>query len=366
MSIFLWYSKGSQETGIWLAERLGIVDHGAVPPRKFEGSVVCWGTSPSEKFKWEKRNFQNVFNDPRKISELKNRKTLFDSIAAIGIPSVKCVALPESNPQFSQVCIELGVSEDVGFTICTASGFNRMPITNQIEMTSFVADENPRTHAVTNNFGTPDRIRVYVVDGTILGAAQYTDELSDEAFLTKAADVISEGWSDYTKPQVTSIIERALSFKVVKPSCGAWTSFSVTSPVMRNRVLTIANSLKFDFCAVDFSTDGNMTVLNVVTNPNLREVTSVQSTITNAISGWVANNSRTAKDILTELISGATIDEASSLLEELRNVKGRIGEAAEKEALEQAAVATEQAAVEQSTTDEIGSGADSSPSESAQ
>jgi len=373
MSIFLWYSKGSQETGVWLAERLGVDDHGAVPPRYFEGSVICWGASPSEKFKWEKRNFQNVFNDPRKISELKDRKALFDGITSVGVPSVRCVVVPQNSPaEYAQICQQLDVPTEIGFTVCTSSGFKCKVVKDGAELAlALGGQDNKRTHAVTNNFGSPDRVRVYVADGTILGAAQYTDELSDGAFLAKAAEVVSEDWDDYTKQQVTSVIERALKLKVVKPSCGAWTSFSVTSPVMRNRALTVANNLKFDFCAIDFSTDGTMTVLNVVTNPNLREVISVQSTITNAISGWAANNSRTAKDILTELISGATSDEASSLLEELRNVKGRIGEAADKQALEQAAavaeqLANEQASVEHSATDEVGSGADSSPSQSAQ
>jgi hypothetical protein len=356
MAIFLWYSAGSQETGIWLAERLKITEHGTVPPRNFEGSVVCWGAVPSEKFKWEKRNFQNIFNDPRKVGLLKDRKLLFDGVAAVGIPSVRCTIIPQANPQFLQICQELDVLAAKGFILCTSSGFRRKQVANQAELTAALGGDKPRTHAMTNDFGNNTRARVFVADGTILGAAQYTDELSDETFMAKTVNDVTEEWGDYTKVQVASIIRRALELKLIKSACGAWSSYAIINPVMRNRALTVANNLGFDFCAIDFSTDGSMTVLNIVTNPNLREVTSVQSTITNAVSNWVATNSRTAKDILLDHIGDASAPEASALLEELRGIKGKIGEAAEKEAVKQAVA---------SAADKVGSGTDSSPTKSA-
>ena len=354
MSIFIWYANSSKETGIWLAEKLGISEHGTTPPRDFEGSVVCWGASPSEKFKWEKRNFQSFFNDPRKLSPLKNRKVLLDRVASLNIPTVSCAVLPAESPQYSQVCVDLGVSEDVGFVLCNSFGFNKKPIVDQACLDISVGDDNKRTHAISNEFNNTKRIRVYVAAGVIVGATQFTDELTKEAALTKTSYELVKDWDRFTRAQVYEIIGRAQELKLIKTVCEAWITSAINNTSMRNRALTISQDLGFDFCAIDFSVD-SMTVLNIVTNPNLREVTSVQSAITNTISNWVTNNSRTSKDTLIELINGATGEEADSLLSELRGLKCRIGEAVKEE--------YDSSSRE---VDEIGSGADSPPVERAQ
>lgn len=333
MSIFLWYSKKSQETGIWLAERLNILNHGTIPPRNFEGSIICWGAIPSEKFKWEKRNFQAIFNDPRTIRPLLDRKLLFDKVSSVGIPVVRCAIVSQNDPQYQQICETLDVSVDIGFVLCTLYGFRHKHVTNQQELTANLGGEKPRIRAVTSNFITEDRIRVYVVENTVLGASRYSHDLTDENFLSKISMSVTENWDDYTNSQVTSIFRRAIELKLVQPACGVWTAFSITNPNMQQRALTIAQNLNFDFCAIDFSTDGAMTVLNIVTAPNLREVTSVQSAITNAFFGWVSNNSRTAKDILIDLITNASGAEVSSFFKEVSNVKGKIGEAVKQEKL---------------------------------
>lgn len=73
--MFVWHSKGTEESGIKIAEKLGC-DHGTLPPKGYEGDVFCFGATPSDKFKWEDRNFGKIYNDPRITRELRTPEQL--------------------------------------------------------------------------------------------------------------------------------------------------------------------------------------------------------------------------------------------------------------------------------------------------
>lgn len=338
MAIFIWYSKSSQETGKWLADKLKVEAHGVVPPRDFEGTVICWGATPSKKFKWEKRNIQSIFNDPRVIRPLLNREDLFKKVAEVDIPVTKFITLPAppaleegaapANPpaapiehSYTDLCTALGVTEQKGFIACTAGGFKHVSIDSFEALMAAVADG--RTCVTTTQFTDKERIRVFVSGGVVVGATKYAPTVSGKAMPDFLTNKVAAGWGDLTVDQISAVFSRAAKLKLITTTRGAWAPHALANLTIRNKALTVAAALKFDFCAVDFSTDGS-TVINILTTPNLREVSTVQTAITNIISSWVYKNSRTPKDILLEVISGSTCEEASSLLEELSSLKGAI------------------------------------------
>lgn len=356
MSTFLWYSKSSKETGLWLASQLNITEHGVTPPRDFEGTILCWGATPSEKFRWERRNFQAIFNDPRIIRPLLSRELLFKKLTDTNIPTVKFLTLPVAEEgadavvhSYTDLCAALEVAADVGFLACTEGGFKRVPVKNDAQLAAAV--EDGKTCVTTEKFASKERIRIFIANGMVAGGVKYTTTMPVESIPSNLAGKVATGWEDFTEAQCAAIFKRAVDMKLISTTGGAWVPYSITDANIRNRALVIATTLKFDFCAVDFDIDGSGTVINVVTTPNLREVTSVQSAITNAVASWVYKNSRTAKDILLEVIARSTCDEASSLLEELSNLKGAIKLTLKKEG--------EVAAVKG------GGGADSPPAKSA-
>ena len=79
--MFVWHSKGTEESGAKIAEKLGC-EHGTVPPRNYEGDVFCFGAAPAANFKWEDRKFGKIYNDPR---EVRNKKTPAE-LVGLGLP----------------------------------------------------------------------------------------------------------------------------------------------------------------------------------------------------------------------------------------------------------------------------------------
>ncbi len=348
MSLFLWYSKSSKETGAWLAKQLKISEHGTKPPRDFSGTAICWGANPSEKFKWEKRNFQQVYNDPREIRPLLDRKVMFEKIAGVGPAVTKFVEVPAEGADYEALCATLDSKPEHGFMTCTTGGFKRMRITSQDELMSSI-EEGVRTRATGFEFAAVERVRIYVAGGTIVGSSKYINEVPPETLAGSLSNKMASGWGAFTENQCIEVLQRAIDLKLIKSAGGTWAPYALSDATLRAHAQTIAATLKFDFCAIDFSLDG--TVLNVITTPNLREVTTVQNAITNAISSWVYKNSRTPKDILLEVISESSGEEASALLEELSSIKGVVKLALKKEGARKA--------------DKVTGGADSPPVKSA-
>lgn len=349
MSLFLWYSKSSKETGVWLAKQLKISEHGTKPPRDFNGTAICWGANPSEKFKWEKRNFQQVYNDPRIIRPLLDRKGLFEKIAGLGPKVTKFVEIPKDNPKYEDLCTLLDSKPENGFMTCTTGGFKRMRVTSQEELVRSIGEEEARTRATGFEFAATERVRIYVAGGTIVGSSKFIHEIPPETLAGSLSNKMSSGWNVFTEAQCVEVLQRAIDLKLIKSSGGTWAPYALSDAKLRTHAQAIAATLKFDFCAIDFSLDG--TVLNVITTPNLREVTTVQNAITNAISSWVYKNSRTPKDILLEVIAESSGEEASALLEELSSIKGVVKLALKKEGVAEA--------------DKVTGGADSPPAKPA-
>ena len=349
MSLFLWYSKSSKETGEWLAKKLKISEHGTRAPRDFEGTAICWGAKPSEKFKWEKRNFQQIYNDPRTIRPLLDRKLLFEKIAGVGPDVIKFIEIPSENPKYADLCSTLGTSPDAGFMTCSEGGFKRTRVTSQVELDLSIEEENTRTRATVFEFAVAERIRIYIAGTTVVGSSKFILEAPKETLAESISGKMSSEWGEFTETQCAKVLQRAIDLKLIKSFGGAWSPYALSDATLRANAQAVAAALKFDFCAIDFSLDG--TVLNVITTPNLREVTTVQNAILNAISSWVYKNSRTPKDILLEVISESSSEEASSLLEELSSLKGVVKLALKKEGTGEA--------------DKVTSGADSPPTKQA-
>ncbi len=66
--MFIWHSKGTEESATALAQKLEC-EHGTVPPTDYEGDVICFNAKPSPKFKWDSRKFGKIINDPRKLQQ---------------------------------------------------------------------------------------------------------------------------------------------------------------------------------------------------------------------------------------------------------------------------------------------------------
>jgi len=108
--MFVWYSKGTEESGIKIAEKLGC-DHGTVPPKGYEGDVYCFGAAPAANFKWGDRKFDKVYNDPRVF---RNRRTATE-LTGLGLDIAKNVRIFCSGKKIVKV-VDTGSKQAIGFT----------------------------------------------------------------------------------------------------------------------------------------------------------------------------------------------------------------------------------------------------------
>jgi len=319
MTTFVWYSRSSQESGTLLAEELGF-EHGLVPPQGFCGALVCYGAKPTDKFKWENRTIQAILNDPRKVQTYRDRKALFDKLAESGINVIGCSALTEES-QYLNLCNLMGVNPERGFITARASGIRTRVVTNQAELQDAIADGN--TRALEPQFVQSNRIRIYVANGVAVGATCMTELVANDAFFIRAAEETAP--DGVSKEHTEEIVRKLVDTGVMAPIKAYWNPYGAVTPGMRTLAIAAAQALGLDFCAVDATPDG-LQILNVVTTPNLREVPSIHQALVNEIGTWSTENTRTAKDILQDLVNDASDDEAVTLLEKLRELKGELTE----------------------------------------
>lgn len=319
---YLWYSKGSQETGALLADKLGFETAGTIPSKNFSGVAVCFGAAYTDKFRWEDRNFQAIFNDPRVVRQYTDRKNLFDKLGEAGLNTISCVPLT-AEAQYTNICNVLAATETEGFVACKPSGAKARVVQTQADLQTAIDDGCNR--ALDRRFSAQTRLRVFVVAGNVVGALS-KQPTNTPTYAARAAIQLHESDNSVSETTIQQVLTAAISKGLVSPTKNFWAPHSLTSTALRTAAIAVAEALGLDFCAVDFYSgdDGAHDVLNVVTTPNLREVPSVQGPIVNAISAWVTENSMTAKEILLSLINEANDEEASSLLAELRETKRRL------------------------------------------
>ena len=327
MGSFVWYSKGSKESGALLAEELEL-EHGTVPPKDFSGTLICWGAKPADKFKWENRTIQAIFNDPRIVREYIDRKDIFDKLAEEGINVISCLSITDE-AQYVNICNLMGATIEEGFVVAKPSGVGARAVTSQSELEEAVADGC--TRAFEAKFIRSERIRLFVVNGSVAGAATRSAAGASDAFFTRASEEVAsklEGVMGHAD-MVEKALRAAVGNDIVSVAKSYWSPFGAVTMAQRTAGINAAKALGFEFCAVDIVvTDGGVQVINVVTTPNLYEVPSVKAAIVNGIDSWNKNNSRTAKEILQDLVNDATDDEADSLLEKLRELKCELSETA--------------------------------------
>lgn len=107
--MFVWHSKGTEESGAKIAEKLGC-EHGTVPPRNYEGDVFCFGAAPAANFKWEDRKFGKIYNDPR---EVRNKKTP-DELKDLGLPVAQKVRVFCSGKKVLKI-VDVETKNDITF-----------------------------------------------------------------------------------------------------------------------------------------------------------------------------------------------------------------------------------------------------------
>lgn len=303
--IFLWHAQSSKETGILLAQNLG-VKHGNIPPESFKGVLICWGASPSEKFKWENRTIKSLLNDPRKIQKYKDRKVLFDLLTSAGYETPSCIALA-SDINYDEICELISSPIKEGFFIGKKTGTALRKITNQEQMPS---EDKKNLRIFSPDFCSDARIRVFVYKDRLLGALQRGETTSNEVFVHCATNSVSGDES------FRILLEKLIEQEVIKPNKTYWAPYIIIPWEEQLRVLNISKTLGFDFCAIDFSPDLG-TVLNVLTTPSLTMTPTILAPIVNEISAWVAEKTRTTKETLLAMINEATDREVDSLFERL-------------------------------------------------
>lgn len=317
MTTYVWYSAGSKETGEFIAKAIGAEQHGVLPPKEFTGSVVCFGATPSDKFKWEERNFSGLFNDPRIVRNFVNRKKMFARLAEGGliVPPVIDVS-PEDT--YASLVGKLGLNLGNIITVFSENGGHAVQVTNSYNYDQ--AKANAKL-ASGSDFGILDRTRVFVVNGMVIGGLKRSKN-NTGVFVEKAVNdqnIIAD------KEKAAELIKHLLGSGYISQAKYFWAAHDGYSPAMVAAAVKAAGLLQYDLCAVDLveTAAGGVKVLNVVSTPDLVNYPNLHIALTNAVKGWVQNKVRSAKDILKELTEKSDEEEAAAIVAVLRDYKAK-------------------------------------------
>ena len=314
MSTFVWYSQGSKESGEALAKLLNC-QGGTVPPRGFSGAAICIGASYTDKFKWGDRNFRGILNDPRKTKQFTPRNTLFAALSKAGLQTPSVVALAGAGGSYTATCGMLVATEAEGFVMCKPSGAKARRVRNDAQY--LAAQQDGCTLAVARKFLTNDRVRLFVVDGKVVGALQRSVQNKNN-FLDNAVAELGFGAG------VKEALAKALDAGVIAANKSYWAPMIINSPRKIEAAEAAAKALGFGFCAVDLASGGGApVVLNVVTNPALVGYDAVQEEVAKSLTEWTKKNNKSAKQILLEMAQEADEEVAEALLDELRQMKNK-------------------------------------------
>jgi len=321
MDNFIWHSKASAETATWLASQLNTSLRGLVPPSGFNGTAVCWGAGPSDIFKWERRNFRSLFNDPRKVRKYTDRRTMFAKIGETGTITLGVFLLAASTG-YENTCNLLNATPSAGFVACKNNGSMARLVKNQGDIQAAMADGC--TLAIQRAFLSKERIRLFVVGNDVVACTRKTTPTNASFADLAAAQLFGGDEDSISEAAYRHVMQRALDEKVVAPAKSYWMPYTAFSETTRQCAVEVCKALEFDFCAVDvvITESGAPLVLNVVTTPNLREVVSIQQPIIAAIAAWVTEKAMTSRELLLSLVHDATDAETDAILVELRKMKG--------------------------------------------
>lgn len=315
MTPYVWYSNGSKETGEFIAKALGTKDHGILPPKEFTGPVICFGATPSDKFKWEERNFSGLFNDPRIVRNFVNRKKMFARLAEGGLVVPEVV---DVTPEDTYASLAAKLSQNLGSTITLFSenGGNVVQVTNSYNYDQVKANAKL---ASGMDFGLLDRTRIFVVNGAVIGGLKRSKN-NTGIFVEKAAgdqNIIAD------KEKAAELIKHLLGSGYVSQAKYFWAAYDGFSPAMTSTAVKAAGLLQYDLCAVDVveTIAGGVKVLNVVSTPDLVSFPNLHVSLINALKAWMKSKVRSAKDILKELTEKSDEEEAAAIVAVLRGYK---------------------------------------------
>lgn len=315
MGTFVWYSKGSKETGELIAGLINAEGHGTVPPKNFSGIIVSFGAKPSEKFKWENRNIRALMNDPRHVRKFLDRSKLFDTITELGIDTVGHTNLGEG-AQYANICQEMAIDEGAGFIACKKGGAAPRVVRTQEQLDEALADGC--SLAVETTFGSQSRIRIFVVNGAVVGALRKTTNVPN-------AELAEHLAAEVEGAAAPGVLEQLINKGLIKAGKSFWRPHALNSQAKRNAAVTIAKQLGFGFCAIDMSEGaGNPVVYNVVSTPALVGHNTVHGPIRDAIQAWTEANDKSARELIQGMLDNANDEECEAILEGFREIKRQV------------------------------------------
>lgn len=275
--VFLWHSKGSEESGQLLATLLD-VDKGSVPPKGFEGLLVCYGAVPASNFKWEERKFHAIFNDPRKVRRYLDRKVLFDKLATeFSVPQVTAISKAST---YDSVCKELLTGKEEGICLFKINGGDAKQVFSELGFEEF---KGYYKYAAKPDFMRQDRTRAFVVGDTFVGALVQGNKNSP-AFARQAAAEQTIVKADIAEKLIAHLLENGY----VKPEKAFWQAQNAVHPNFQDAAIRAAKSLEYDFCAVDMcEEDGVISIMNVVTTPAILGHEVIYGAMASQIKYWL-------------------------------------------------------------------------------
>lgn len=310
MDIFVWYSKGTKESGVILGENMREVSHGTVPPKDFKGVAVCLGAKPADVFKWESRNFRALMNDPRKVSELTaNKVDLFNKVdAVLGAATLKRCPLNELS-SFDVVEQTVGGS---GFYCCTERLTGATLVSNQNELQN--AFNKGLTMAVNCDFKSKEVNRVYVVNGKAVVTLTKSFE-ADKVLKNMAkgdnGKVCEETYQRLFKWHKDGRINIAEHEHVVEEKVGDAGATRTINPVMG----AINNRAQLYCIEYIKPKVGSPKVTNIIFAPSIEGLSEgAIALLSTQVQEWAKTNSKSFKESLLKLINDTTEEEAEVML----------------------------------------------------
>jgi hypothetical protein len=310
MDTFVWYSKGTEESGNLIANSLE-GKHGKVPPAGFKGLGVCYGAAPADIFKWENRKFRALFNDPRKTRPLAaNKNSLLNNILLKGASVVENTVVNNVS-DFEAVLDAVGAVDS--FYCCKPSGAGAVEVKNQNELQEAVG--KGKTFAVHNNFALENKSRVFVVNGEVVLSLEACTE--EDKILEKMA-VEGGNYNPLLHNKLIGLHKKGLIVLGEEAFCTE-EKYDVTKEVHENVVVPVAETLAGSvdmYCIEYIIDDDTYTVTNVLFSPGLVDISEGGiEVIVEGVEGWIEENSTTSKEALLKMAQEATEAEASTLLE---------------------------------------------------
>lgn len=309
MDTYVWYSKGTKESGDLLAHQIGGVgNHGTNPPKGFKGAGICFGARPREVFKWENRNFKALFNDPRKVANISSdKRSLIESIKLAGGNVIPTVSL-QLGFNYEEVLRSLG---GTSFYCCSKNLIGAVQVSSQNELQR--AFQEGKTIAVNENFKNKETYRVYVVNGKPVVTLSKSFE-PDNIIKKMATDDRNGEFSEATYQKLKGWLEQGRIIldeneSVLKENIGALRNFRI-----QHVVNTVNNRVQM-YCIEYVKVGVNYVVNNIIFTPSLEALSEgAMSLIGTQIKEWIKTNSKTFKESLLRLINESSEAEAEAML----------------------------------------------------